>query len=282
MNQERETSPYDPTPARHSRRSGAHRSRRPRRAGVAVGAVALITVVAGGYGAVQSLANSGARTSTAAEASPTPEELRSSGTPSATPSVKPSGTPSRKATTSASPSKAKRSATPKATPTAEKSRTQAPAAPKRAPAAGSGSAGKPSVTNAAPAGGKTAQLAAQVIEMVNTERDKHGCSPVTSNAKLQAAAQRHSDDMAARNFYDHTNPDGAGPGERITAAGYRWTTYGENIYKSPQDARTAMDGWMKSPGHRGNILNCAFKEIGVGINLSSNGPWWTQNFAASS
>ncbi|MBO0651312.1 CAP domain-containing protein [Streptomyces triculaminicus] len=122
----------------------------------------------------------------------------------------------------------------------------------------------------------------QVVDMVNAERARHGCSPVTVNAKLQAAAQGHSDDMAARDYYAHTSPDGRGPGDRISAAGYRWSTYGENIFKSPKDARTAMDGWMKSPGHRANILNCAFKEMGVGVNFSSNGPWWTQNFAASS
>ncbi|WP_240667625.1 CAP domain-containing protein [Streptomyces luteoverticillatus] len=131
------------------------------------------------------------------------------------------------------------------------------------------------------AGGANGTYVRQIVDMVNAERAKAGCSPVAINAKLQAAAQGHSDDMAARNYYDHTSPEGKGPGDRITAAGYHWSTYGENIFKSPQDARTAMDGWMKSSGHRSNILNCSFKEIGVGVNFASNGPWWTQNFGAS-
>ncbi|MGR8010847.1 CAP domain-containing protein [Streptomyces hypolithicus] len=290
--------PIPARPARHGRRSGAHRSRTSRRGGVtAAGAVALIAVAGGGYGAVQAL--SGSETPQArgsAQSVAAPDVLRAGGgpSPSATASDRTTATPSGRAT--ASP--AERGATAKATPAkarkaqAEESRTTAPAvapspaaAPRQTPAARAGAGSgrfRRAPAASTPAGGTAGGLAQQVVEMVNTERAKQGCSPVTPNAKLRAAAQGHSDDMAARSFYDHSTPEGVGPGKRIAAAGYRWSTYAENIFKSPRDARTAMDGWMKSPGHRANILNCAFKEIGVGINMSSNGPWWTQNFGASS
>ena len=68
-------------------------------------------------------------------------------------------------------------------------------------------------------------------------------------------------------------------GQRITAAGYNWSAYGENVaygYSSPE---SVMQGWMTSPGHKANILNCSFKEIGVG--LAQPGYYWTQDFAAS-
>ncbi|MFF7974258.1 sigma-70 family RNA polymerase sigma factor [Streptomyces sp. NPDC007905] len=121
---------------------------------------------------------------------------------------------------------------------------------------------------------------AQVVELVNKERAAAGCGPLTEDAQLEKAAQGHSDDMAARNFFDHTNPDGADPGRRITAAGYRWSTYGENIAQGQQTPQAVMDSWMHSPGHRANILNCSFKEIGVGVHRGSGGPWWTQDFGA--
>jgi uncharacterized protein YkwD len=115
--------------------------------------------------------------------------------------------------------------------------------------------------------------------MVNAERAKAGCGPLRINPKLQAAAQQHSDDMAARGYYEHDTPEGVDPGARMTRAGYSWQSWGENIYKSPMDPSTAMTGWMNSPEHRDNILNCSFQETGVGVNLASNGPWWTEDFA---
>ncbi|MER8041795.1 CAP domain-containing protein [Streptomyces sp. NPDC094032] len=148
-------------------------------------------------------------------------------------------------------------------------------APKTAPAQG---------TDQGPARGTrkdTGQSSAadQVIALVNAERAKAGCGALTANATLTRAAQGHSDDMAARDFFDHTNPDGAGPGDRVTAAGYPWSTYGENIAKGQSGPEQVMEAWMNSPGHRANILNCDFKEIGIGIH-DSGGPYWTQVFGA--
>jgi uncharacterized protein YkwD len=120
----------------------------------------------------------------------------------------------------------------------------------------------------------------QVIALVNAERAKAGCGPLKDDAQLRKAAQRHSEDMASRNFFSHTAPDGSDPGERTTAAGYRWATYGENIARGQSTAESVMNSWMNSDGHRANILNCSFKDIGVGLHQGPGGPWWTQNFGA--
>lgn len=71
-----------------------------------------------------------------------------------------------------------------------------------------------------------------------------------------------------------------GPDARITAAGYSWSRWGENIDRGPSSASRAVADWMSDAAHRDNILNCRFTHIGVGTNLGSGGPWWTQDFAA--
>ncbi|MGW8571121.1 CAP domain-containing protein [Streptomyces niveus] len=183
---------------------------------------------------------------------------------------------------SASPSPSRSSASPSPSPTRSPSKkaaepsTSAPAprpstadpAPKPDP--------KPTADDPKPGGG--GGFADQVTTLVNAERAKAGCGPVSANSQLQTAALRHSQDMAAKDYFDHNSPDGKDPGDRITAAGYRWTTYGENIARGQQTAAEVMKGWMNSPGHRANILNCAFKEIGIGVHDASGGPWWTQAF----
>ncbi len=115
--------------------------------------------------------------------------------------------------------------------------------PKAAPAApATGRASRAPQAQPAPAG-----TVAQVVALVNKERAAAGCGPVTEDPQLDRAAQGHSDDMAARGFFDHTDPDGDGPGERITAAGYRWSTYGENIAKGQQTPQAVMDSLDEQP-----------------------------------
>ncbi|MGW4290887.1 CAP domain-containing protein [Streptomyces sp. NPDC004673] len=120
---------------------------------------------------------------------------------------------------------------------------------------------------------------ARVVELVNAERAKVGCSPVKLNSTLSKAAQDHSADMAAHNTMSHTGSDGSDPGSRITAAGYQWSAYGENVAYGYSTPEQVMDGWMNSEGHRENILNCSYKEIGVG--LAQPGSYWTQDFGTA-
>ncbi|MEU6577356.1 CAP domain-containing protein [Streptomyces sp. NPDC046805] len=117
------------------------------------------------------------------------------------------------------------------------------------------------------------------MQLVNVERSKVGCSPVTLDPTLTKAAQAHSADMAAHRNMSHTGSDGSSPDARITSAGYRWSAYGENIAYGYATPEQVMAGWMSSPGHKANILNCSFKEIGVG--LAQPNSYWTQDFATA-
>ncbi|MFD0687217.1 sigma-70 family RNA polymerase sigma factor [Actinomadura fibrosa] len=118
----------------------------------------------------------------------------------------------------------------------------------------------------------------QVIALVNAERARHGCRALRENAALTAAAQKHSADMASHRKLSHTGSGGRDPGARITAAGYRWTAWAENIAAGQQTPASVMSSWMNSSGHKANILNCTYTDIGVGRAPGPNGPWWTQDF----
>ncbi|PMR58701.1 hypothetical protein C1A38_23335 [Verrucosispora sp. ts21] len=185
--------------------------------------------------------------------------------PSPSPSVSPSA-----ATPSPSPSQA---AKPKPTP------ARSSTAPSRQSAERRGSPSRGATVTTSPSNPAGASQAAQVVDLVNAERAKAGCGALTVDEKLTTAAQRHSQDQADNRNMSHTGSDGSDPGERIDRVGYAWRTYGENVAWNQQSPAAVMDAWMNSPGHRANILNCAFTEIGVGV-ASSNGPYWTQVFAA--
>ncbi|MFF3763575.1 CAP domain-containing protein [Streptomyces sp. NPDC001922] len=136
----------------------------------------------------------------------------------------------------------------------------------------------PRSTGGAPVTGRAAEAVARIVSLANAERARAGCSPLRVDRRVQAAAQAHADDMAARNFYDHASPEGGQADGRMRRAGYPAGKWGENIHKGPKDPATAMRDWMKSPAHRDNILDCGFEDFGVGVNFSGNGPWWVQNF----
>ncbi|UXY25950.1 sigma-70 family RNA polymerase sigma factor [Streptomyces sp. HUAS TT20] len=241
---------------RSNSRGEARRRRRVRRRAVG-GAVVAACVAGGGLWYFGTDSGSGSDGSTTARTADAPvTDLSAPSAVETSPS--PSASKSKKASPSKTPKPAKKSVPP----------SRQSARPTPTPA------GTPQ-TQPVPTG-----TVAQVVALVNKERASAGCGPLTENAQLDKAAQAHSDDMAARNFFDHTNPDGADPGQRITAAGYRWSTYGENIAQGQQTPQSVMDSWMNSPGHRANILNCSFKEIGVGVHKGSGGPWWTQDFGA--
>lgn len=138
----------------------------------------------------------------------------------------------------------------------------------------------PPTTNPPPPTGNAA-FEAQVLTIVNTERAKAGCAAVTSDDRLVAAARAHSADMAARNYFSHTTPEGVDFATRITNAGYRWSGAGENIAKGQRTPQDVMTGWMNSSGHKANILNCGFKNLGVGVAADAGGSLlWTQDFGS--
>ncbi|MEU1947630.1 CAP domain-containing protein [Streptomyces sp. NPDC020125] len=117
----------------------------------------------------------------------------------------------------------------------------------------------------------------EVLTLVNKEREKAGCGPVTADPKLAQLAEDFSEDMSLRQFFDHISPDGDSPWDRAESAGIL-DLGGENIARGQSDAQAVMDSWMNSSGHRANILNCSFKRLGVGTHFGTGGPWWTQDF----
>ena len=124
----------------------------------------------------------------------------------------------------------------------------------------------------------------QVLDLVNAERTSRGLVPLRINPLLTTAASAHSAAQAAAGSIFHVAPDGSGPGERISATGYLFNTWGENVAAGYRDADAVMAGWMKSPGHCKNILNPAFTELGVGYARREGDPsrffdYWTQAFA---
>jgi uncharacterized protein YkwD len=98
--------------------------------------------------------------------------------------------------------------------------------------------------------------------------------------KLRCAARVHSKDMAEEGFFSHTNNDGATPWDRIKAAGYSFSTAGENIAAGYPNPQAVVEGWLDSPGHCKNIMSPAFTEIGVGYYAGgAYDHYWTQAFA---
>ncbi|MCX5204460.1 sigma-70 family RNA polymerase sigma factor [Streptomyces sp. NBC_00237] len=246
------------------------RQQRTRRKRHVIGAAALLALIGGGFGVFRIFSGGDGGTSTSvADAARTGAPVLPSSAAPSTGGPTPTRTVSASASASASatPTKPAASKSPKPTKTSAK--------PKPPPKPPKTTKPVPPAPPAPPAG-----PAQEVVRLLNTERAKAGCSALSSNSLLRTAAQRHSEDMVSRGFFDHTNPDGDGPGERVTAAGYKWMTYGENIAAGQATPAAVMEGWMNSPGHRANILNCAFKEVGIGIKDASGGIRWTQVFGA--
>ncbi|MFI7289721.1 sigma-70 family RNA polymerase sigma factor [Streptomyces anulatus] len=120
---------------------------------------------------------------------------------------------------------------------------------------------------------------AGVVTRVNTLRAANGCPELATDPRLTEVAQRHSEDMAARNYFDHTDSSGRGVGDRVDATGYDWSAVGETIATGMSDPAAVVEEWRDSPGRDDDIFNCDFVHVGVGIADSPRGPYWTQVLA---
>ncbi|MFF0502826.1 CAP domain-containing protein [Streptomyces fimicarius] len=191
----------------------------------------------------------------------------------------PGTSPSKSAAPSTS-KKAEESKKPAATPSKKsKAPTSTPeksTAPAKTPAPSKTSTAPPPTKKPSPSP-TDASARSEVLALVNQERAKVGCSPLSTSAPLTSLAQNFSEDMAARGFFDHTDPDGDTPWDRAAQAGVQGLG-AENIARGQADAQAVMEAWMNSEGHRTNILNCDYKTIGIGVHEGSGGPWWVQNF----
>lgn len=117
---------------------------------------------------------------------------------------------------------------------------------------------------------------AEVIRLVNEIRRGNGLNPLTANWELSRVARYKSQDMADNRYFSHTSPTYGSPFQMIKAFGLSYRTAGENIAMGYSTPQAVVDGWMNSSGHRANILNASYTQIGVGYVVQ--GHYWTQMF----
>jgi uncharacterized protein YkwD len=131
-------------------------------------------------------------------------------------------------------------------------------------------------------------LELQVLDLVNVQRSQGAdcgsegvfgpAEPLAQNPLLDCVARAHSLDMHQRDYFDHTNPEGEQPWDRMEAAGYRYGQAGENIAGGSSTADGVMEQWMASDGHCANIMSPGFVHTGIGFHGDSR--LWTQVFGA--
>jgi uncharacterized YkwD family protein/spore coat assembly protein SafA len=119
----------------------------------------------------------------------------------------------------------------------------------------------------------------EVARLVNVERANRGLKPLTLNWQLSRVARTKSQDMINKNYFSHTSPTYGSPFDMMKSFGIKYSSAGENIAKGQRTPQAVMTGWMNSPGHKANILNTSYTEIGVGVAKDSSGTYyWTQMF----
>lgn len=116
----------------------------------------------------------------------------------------------------------------------------------------------------------------QVVELTNQERAKNGLSPLKANAELNYAADKYAQDMSEGGFFSHTGQDGSKAWDRAEAVGYEARMMGENIAAGQRTPEEVVQDWMNSPGHRANILQSKYADIGVGFYNN----YWVQDFGS--
>ncbi len=147
------------------------------------------------------------------------------------------------------------------------------------------------------------ELEKAVFKYSNIERSKEGLNELKFDDKLGEIAQSHSKDMVQRNFFDHINPDSEDPTARASRMGFTKTKplgggsysvgIAENIGMMPTGdvtgigyvsndveslAKAQVKSWMRSPGHRANILDSQYSHLGVGVAYDGTYYYFTQNF----
>jgi uncharacterized protein YkwD len=132
-----------------------------------------------------------------------------------------------------------------------------------------------------------AEFITKVLELTNQFRAQNGRGALKLNTELNAAAQNHSQDMAVGDYFSHTGKNGSQPWDRAASVGYKAQSMGENIAAGYTTPEIVVQGWIDSPGHRANMLNASFTELGVGYFLLENDTgsvnysrYWTQLFGS--
>jgi uncharacterized protein YkwD len=121
----------------------------------------------------------------------------------------------------------------------------------------------------------------ELLKLTNLERQKVGLSPLKLSSQLTKAAQSHARDMARNNYFSHTGLNGSSMADRAKGTGYKYFALGENIAAGKSTPEGTIRQWMNSSGHRANILNSRFTEIGFGYENAPNSRYrhyWVQVF----
>jgi len=129
----------------------------------------------------------------------------------------------------------------------------------------------------------TAPWVNEMLTSINAQRSAVGAGPLQLCASLGRAAADHTADQAMHNLMTHTGSDGSTMVIRVERAGYTgWSAVAENVAAGYQTVAAVMNGWMNSTGHRTNLLNPAYTDVGVGQVPSTGGTiYWTQDFGSS-
>jgi len=124
------------------------------------------------------------------------------------------------------------------------------------------------------------EWAARVIELVNDERARDGKPPVSANAVLTRIAEDYACEMIEGDFFDHVSPiTGSTVGSRALQYGYYFRKVGENLAGGQASPEQVMSEWMASDGHRANILDEDFVDIGVAVRTGGEYRiYWVQEF----
>jgi uncharacterized YkwD family protein/spore coat assembly protein SafA len=126
---------------------------------------------------------------------------------------------------------------------------------------------------------KVVQFQNRVVQLTNAERAKYGLRPLKMNWELQRCARIKSEDMRNRNYFSHNSPSYGSPFSMMKSFGISYTMAGENIAAGQKTPEAVVQSWMKSPGHRANILKPEYTEIGCGVAFGgAYSYYWTQQF----
>lgn len=125
-------------------------------------------------------------------------------------------------------------------------------------------------------------LETEVIRLVNAERTKAGVPALTENSEVSRIARIKSEDFIKNNYFSHNSPVYGSPFDMLRSFGVKYTAAAENIAIGQKTAAEVMNSWMNSSGHRSNILNSTYNQIGVGVARNDRGIlYWTQIFIRS-
>ncbi|QTD40800.1 S-layer homology domain-containing protein [Sporosarcina sp. Te-1] len=124
-------------------------------------------------------------------------------------------------------------------------------------------------------------FAADTIKLVNKERASQKLAALKVDTALNKIAQTKAEDMVKNNYFAHLSPTYGSVGTMLDTFKYSWTAYGENIAKGYTSPNSAVEGWMSSKGHRANILQSKFTNIGAGYSTDADGTtYWVHIFTA--